>query len=73
MMHLDQLEAPKPQEMSSTEVAHAWQNFRKWCVERAIDAKATAEAGNIVSTAQAIAKYVIEKDDMEKPKTEEKS
>lgn len=53
-------------ELTPVEAAHAWQNFRKWCVEQAINAKATAEAGDIVSTAQAIAAYVITKDEHEK-------
>lgn len=57
-------------ELTPTEVAQAWQSFRKWCVERAIDAKATAEMGNIVSTAQAIASYVITKDEFELPAKE---
>lgn len=55
-------------ELSATEKAHAWQNFRKWCVEMAINAKATAASGDIISTAQAIAIYVVTKDDLEKQK-----
>ena len=54
--------------MTPGEIAQAWQGFRKWCVERAIDAKATATEGNIVSTAQAIAAYVVTKDELEKLK-----
>ena len=61
---------PEPKELTSVEVAQAWQAFRKWCVERAIDAKATAAAGDIVSTAQAIAAYVLTKDEFEIPKKE---
>lgn len=69
-MHPNAGEAPKPQELTPTEVAQAWQSFRKWCVERAIDAKATAATGDIVSTAQAIAAYIITKDEFELPKEE---
>lgn len=54
--------------MTPREIIQAWQSFRKWCVEKAIDAKATSAAGDIVSTAQAIATYVITKDELETPK-----
>lgn len=62
----------KDKEMTPREIAQAWQGFRKWCGERAIDAKATSQAGDIVSTAQAIATYVITKDGLEEPKEKQK-
>lgn len=61
MMHSDSGAAPKPMEMTPTEVAHAWQDFRKECVRLAIDAKATAMEDNIIPTAEAIASYIITK------------
>ena len=54
--------AKEPSEMTATEIAHAWQDFRKWCVERAIDSK----ADDVIATAKLIEAYVITKDDLEK-------
>lgn len=56
------LKLKESSELTATEVAHAWQDFRKWCVCRAIDSKAE----DIIATAKSIAAYVITKDELEK-------
>jgi hypothetical protein len=54
----------KPEKLSAIEVARAWQDFRKWCVEKAVEAK----ADDIIATAKLIAAYVITKDELEQTK-----
>ncbi len=53
------------EKLSPTEWAHLWQDFRIRCVNMAIAANATASDGNIVTTAEAIAKYILTKDPLE--------
>lgn len=56
------------EESEQVKIAHRWQDFRLRCVQLAIDAKATAIDNNVISTAEAIAKYVITRSEQETEK-----